>query len=131
MKLVIISGQSGSGKTIALHMLEDLGYRTVDNLPVSLYQSFVDNEVLNTEDGGLLAIGVDPRATKENVYALIEAINKTRERVEETLVLHLSTHPETLLKRYSETRRRHPFAAEGNTVEEAIAWETKQLQPLN
>lgn len=130
MKLVIVSGQSGSGKTIALHMLEDLGYRTIDNLPVSLYKSFVENEVLGSEPGSLLAIGVDPRATLTNICSLIEAINTTRQQVADTLVLHLSTNPETLLKRYSETRRKHPFASKGNTVDEAIAWESEQLEPL-
>jgi UPF0042 nucleotide-binding protein len=130
MKLVIISGQSGSGKTIALHMLEDLGYRTVDNLPVKLYQAFVDNELAAEDDGDLLAIGVDPRATSKNITSLIDAINATRAKVPETILLHLSTQAETLLKRYSETRRRHPFATEGKTVEEAIADESQQLQAL-
>lgn len=130
MKLVIISGQSGSGKTIALHMLEDLGYRTVDNLPVDLYQAFVDSELEAGDDSALLAIGVDPRATAKNISSLIEAINATRARITDTLLLHLSTQAETLLKRYSETRRRHPFASEGKTVDEAIADESRQLAPL-
>lgn len=130
MKLVIISGQSGSGKTIALHMLEDLGYRTVDNLPIELYANFLDNEMNKGNNNLLLAIGVDPHATQENVFNLINAIDSTRQKLKNTTVLHLSTQPETLLKRYSETRRRHPFANDNCTVEEAIARESKQLQPL-
>ena len=130
MKLVIISGQAGSGKTIALHMLEDLGYRTIDNLPVELYDAFIEQELNNSPVAKLVAIGVDPRATHQNVSSLINAIKDTREKVENTVVLHLSALPETLLKRYSETRRRHPFANEGQTVEEAITKEAAQLEAL-
>lgn len=130
MKLIIISGQSGSGKTIALHMLEDLGYRTIDNLPVELYQAFINTELERNADDGHIAIGVDPHATQTNISSLIAAIEKTRLDVEDTTLLHLSTHPETLLKRYSETRRRHPFASNSTTVEEAIKQEDQQLAPL-
>lgn len=130
MKLVIVSGQSGSGKTIALNMLEDLGYRTVDNLPVELYQHFIDHAIANFSGGGLLAIGVDPRTTQCHVASLIDAINSTRARVRDCSVVHLSTHAETLLKRYSETRRRHPFANDNCTIEEAISLEAEQLKPL-
>lgn len=130
MKLVIISGQSGSGKTTALHMLEDLGYRTIDNLPVSFYSDFVARELEAGNDNALLAIGVDPLATQQNIYTLIDAIDQSRQQLADTIVLHLSTQAETLLKRYSETRRRHPFASKGMTVEDAIATEAKQLEPL-
>lgn len=130
MKLVIVSGQSGSGKTIALNMLEDLGYRTVDNLPIELYQHFIDQEIAHYSNGGLLAIGVDPRSTQLNIDSLIAAIESTRQRVADCTLVHLSTQYETLLKRYSETRRRHPFANENRTIEEAIKLEAKQLEPL-
>lgn len=130
MKLVIISGQSGSGKTIALHMLEDLGYRTIDNLPVELYQAFIDTELNRNANDGLIAIGVDPHATQTNISSLISAIENTRLKVEDTTLLHLSAVAETLLKRYSETRRRHPFASDSTTVEEAIKQEAQQLAPL-
>lgn len=130
MKLIIISGQSGSGKTIALHMLEDLGYRTIDNLPVELYQAFVDTELNRNAEDGHVAIGVDPHATQTNISSLIAAIEQTRLGVEDTTLLHLSAHAETLLKRYSESRRRHPFASNSTTVEEAIKQEAEQLAPL-
>ena len=134
MKLIIISGQSGSGKTIALHMLEDLGYRTIDNLPVELYQEFIAGELQHDRDDseleGHIAIGVDPRATQTNIASLIDAIEQTRSQVEDTTLLHLSTHADTLQKRYSETRRRHPFANANCTVEEAIEKEASQLAPL-
>jgi len=134
MKLIIISGQSGSGKTIALHMLEDLGYRTIDNLPVELYQAFIAGELeRNKDEKGIechIAIGVDPRATQTNISSLIAALEHTRQQVADTTLLHLSTQPDTLQKRYSETRRSHPFANSNCTVEEAIEAEAIQLAPL-
>ncbi len=127
-RLIIVSGLSGSGKSIALHVLEDLGYYCIDNLPAALLQSAID-EVTSTDEqqAALLAVGIDARNRRQDLRALPSLISEFRERDIATDVLFLQADDEVLLKRYSESRRRHPLAEEGSALRAAIAVEREML----
>jgi len=128
MRLIIVSGLSGSGKSVALHVLEDLGYYCVDNMPAALLNSVVD-EVRSGADQPvqLLAVGVDARNRRTDLEALPDLINDLQERGIRTEMLFLQASDEVLLKRYSETRRRHPLAEHGTALRAAIASERNIL----
>lgn len=127
MELVLISGLSGSGKSVALNLLEDAGYYCVDNLPVVMLTLLVG--MLRQEQIRKLAVAVDARSG-DGIALLPEKLEKlTAEGVRHTF-LFLHAGDETLLKRYSESRRRHPLAAAGKTLEEAITAERELLAPI-
>lgn len=127
MHIVIISGLSGSGKSIALNMLEDAGYYCVDNLPSQLLQRLVDQ--LAQQGYDKVAVAIDIRGG-ESLAMLPQQLAALRANELELRFLFLDTKTETLLKRYSETRRRHPLASEHRTVAEAIAEERVRLESL-
>ncbi len=127
-RLIIVSGLSGSGKSVALHVLEDIGYYCIDNLPASLLESAVDEVARIDEDKGLLlAVGIDARNPRQDLEALPGLIAGFRERKIMTEVLFLASDDETLLRRYSESRRRHPLAEEGAALRSAIRNERDML----
>jgi UPF0042 nucleotide-binding protein len=128
MRLIIVSGLSGSGKSVALHVLEDLGYYCVDNMPAALLSSVVE-EVRSGGDQPtqLLAVGVDARNRRKDLEALPELIADLQERGVQTELLFLQASDDVLLKRYSETRRRHPLAEHGTALHAAIASERAVL----
>ncbi len=127
-RLIIVSGLSGSGKSVALHVLEDLGYYCIDNLPAALLQSAVDEVSSNGEQqAALLAVGIDARNRSQDLRALPSLINKFRQRDIATDVLFLQADDEVLLKRYSESRRRHPLAEHGSALLAAIEVEREVL----
>ena len=117
MRLIIVSGLSGSGKSVALHVLEDLGYYCIDNMPAALLKSLLQ-EVTRTREqsGSLVAVGVDARNRKSDLEALPGVIAELRQNNIQTDLLFLQASDEILLKRYSETRRRHPLAADGLAI---------------
>lgn len=131
MRIIFITGISGSGKTTALKTLEDLGYYTVDNIPVELI-----NEVLSlTKRAGieLITFGVSPR-TKDTVKKFLDILGSLREDLREkkedsVMLLFLDAKDEVIIRRYKETRRKHPFE-EGNTIEKAIYIERVLLSPI-
>ncbi|MFQ5609062.1 MAG: RNase adapter RapZ [Woeseiaceae bacterium] len=125
-RLIVVSGLSGSGKTIALHVLEDLGYYCIDNLPAALLQSAV-NEVT---ENSLLAVGIDARNRREDLHALPNLIHEFRKQAIATDVLFLQADDEVLLKRYSESRRRHPLAEHGEALRGAIDAEREMLSEI-
>ncbi|MBP7148468.1 MAG: RNase adapter RapZ [Acidobacteria bacterium] len=129
--VVIITGLSGSGKTLALRSLEDMGYFAVDNLPIPLIRSFV--ELLDRAEGtmSLGALVVDVRE-RSNLEILPEVIADLRARPTVRLtILFLSAQEETLVRRFSETRRPHPLSGEGPSgVAEAIRREGQLLANL-
>ena len=128
MRLIIVSGLSGSGKSIALHVLEDLGYYCVDNMPAALLKSVVDEVTSGVDESTrLLAVGVDARNQHENLEALPQLIQELRQQGIETELLFLQSSNDVLLKRYSETRRRHPLAEPGTALRGAIENERKVL----
>ena len=129
MELVLISGLSGSGKSVALHLLEDAGYYCVDNLPVIMLTVLV--RMLKDEETHKVAVAIDARSG-HGIELLPEKLRKLADDddVNQTF-LFLHADDETLLKRYSESRRRHPLATESQTLAEAIATERELLEPIS
>ena len=131
MRLIIVSGLSGSGKSVALHVLEDLGYYCIDNMPAALLDSVVDEVTLGGDQPAqLLAVGVDARNRRKDLEALPELITDLRKRGIQTDLLFLQASDDVLLKRYSETRRRHPLAEHGTALRAAIASEREILSEV-
>ena len=116
MQLILVSGLSGSGKSIALHVLEDGGYYCVDNLPATLLRETVD--FLAEAGHDRAAVSVDARSAA--LPALPEHIAELRGRGVDCRVLYLEAATATLLRRFSETRRGHPLTRTGLTLPEAI-----------
>ena len=127
MHIIIISGLSGSGKSIALNMLEDADYYCVDNLPSQLLQQLVDQ--LDHHGYDKLAVAIDIRVG-ESLAMLPQQLAALRATDLNLQFLFLDAKSETLLKRYSETRRRHPLASDQRTLIEAIAEERIRLESL-
>jgi UPF0042 nucleotide-binding protein len=122
--LVLVSGLSGSGKSIALKVLEDAGYYCVDNLPATLLLEVAD--LLAVQAGHeRIAVSVDARSA--SLAALPENIERLKGRGFDCRVLYLEASTPTLLRRFSETRRRHPLATGGLTLPEAIERERTLL----
>lgn len=123
MQLILVSGLSGSGKSIALNVLEDGGYYCVDNLPATLLLEVVD--FLADAGHAKAAISVDARSAA--LPALPEHITALRARGVDCRVLYLEASTPTLLRRFSETRRRHPLATTSSPLSEAIERERTLL----
>jgi UPF0042 nucleotide-binding protein len=131
MRLVILSGLSGSGKSVALHMLEDLGYYCVDNIPAGHLQSFV-RETLLTGDPAYqrMAVGVDARNRLDDIRSVPQTVKKLRSEGIECEIVFLHAEEAVLLKRYSESHRPHPLAGDGRSLKDAIEAERELLGPL-
>ena len=130
-QLIIVSGLSGSGKTVALRTLEDLGYYCVDNLPAALMPAFV--QAISQGTAGLshkLAVGVDVRNRAENLNRLPEILAELARADIGYRLVFLDTRDDVLIKRYSETRRRHPLSGDGLGLADAIAEERRLLRPM-
>jgi RNase adapter protein RapZ len=123
MQLVLVSGMSGSGKSIALTVLEDAGYYCVDNLPAPLLVEVV--RFLSEAGHEQVAVSVDARSVA--LSALPERLEELRALGIDSRLLYLEASKESLLRRFSETRRRHPLAGQGLTVAEAIEREREML----
>lgn len=127
-RLIIVSGLSGSGKTVALHVLEDLGYYCIDNLPARLLKGVVEEVSSGPgEVGRGIAVGIDARNRRSDLESLPRLIEEFRQHNIRTDVLFVLADDEVLLKRYSETRRRHPLAAHGAELRSAIDEEREVL----
>lgn len=127
MQLVLISGLSGSGKSIALNALEDAGFYCVDNLPANLLLSLVSQ--LQSEDQHRVAVAVDMRSGA-SIAALPQEIEVLNQQGVDLRVIFLDSRDATLIQRFSETRRRHPLADESATLAEAIAREREALASI-
>lgn len=131
MKLVIVSGLSGAGKTVALKQYEDLGYYCIDNLPLALVGPMARRAIKQAEKRfDRLAVGIDARESPKEIENFPRYLEYLREQGVETRILFLRADEQTLLKRYSETRRRHPLASEQVSLSEAIALEGRLLAPI-
>lgn len=130
MKLIIISGRSGSGKSTALHQLEDEGYYSIDNLPVSLLPSLV-TELSSSDlrEHRHLAVCIDARNTPQDL-ARFEQLSQQVKSLADTTVVYLDADSQTLIKRFSETRRRHPLSNKEVALLEAIDQERHLLEPI-
>jgi len=128
MKLVILSGRSGAGKTVALHALEDQEFYCIDNLPISMLPELI-NKLQNKEEA--IAISIDARGLSDELSLFGGVYQKLRSYEDMQIeVLYLDADDTTLLKRFSETRRRHPLTQDGISLREAIAKEKDLLEPI-
>jgi UPF0042 nucleotide-binding protein len=128
LRFVIITGMSGAGRSYAIKCLEDLGYFCVDNLPTTLIPTFAELCTHSNRDIRLIALGVDIREG-EYLAHLLETLAELRAQGHKPEVLFLEAADETLVRRYQETRRRHPLAGEGSVLE-GIRAERRTLSNL-
>jgi UPF0042 nucleotide-binding protein len=130
-RLIIVSGLSGSGKSVALHILEDLGYYCIDNMPAALLKSLLDEVTMPADQmATMIAVGVDARNRRHDLEALPGLIAELKSADIQTDLLFLQASDDILLKRYSETRRRHPLANQGIELRAAIANERELLRQV-
>ncbi|MGZ8190494.1 MAG: RNase adapter RapZ [Methylococcaceae bacterium] len=131
MKLLIVSALSGSGKSIALDTLEDCGYYCIDNLPVTLLEDFINHVMLiDKKTYAKTAIGIDARNQSESLANFSESLSLIRNKGIDCEVIFMQAEEATLLKRYSETRRRHPLTDFNIPLKEALKIEREMLTPI-
>lgn len=129
-KLIIVSGMSGSGKSIALHTFEDLDFYCVDNLPAELLPEFVRSATGKNDLPPKLAVGIDVRSRNTDLSTLPSLLSKAGELGLDPKPVFFDASDDVLIKRYAETRRRHPLSHLGLTLHDAIALERRMLKPL-
>lgn len=131
MKLVVVSGLSGAGKTVALRQYEDLGWFCIDNIPLDFVEPLVAHALINDEPRyARMALGVDARESPTQITYFPEHIESLRTRGVDVDVLFLTADEEVILKRYSETRRKHPLSDGQTSLVEAIRLERALLAPI-
>lgn len=131
MRLVVISGRSGSGKTTALQALEDVGFYCIDNLPASLLPMLVEQMQENAAGPRRLAVGIDARNQYTDLKRFESVVVRLRETAELAFeIVFLDASEESLLKRYSATRRKHPLSNDEIVLEQAIKLEKELLEPI-
>jgi len=135
MKLVIISGLSGSGKTVALHTLEDEDYYCVDNLPIGLLPQFVERILSRrVQLYDKIAVGIDARSDSEDLRDFGTILEWIQQRDAETKIeieiIYIQAELDTLIKRFSDTRRKHPLTQKGLPLSEAIEVERNLLKDV-
>lgn len=130
MRLVVISGRSGSGKSTALHVLEDEGFYCIDNLPAGLLGPLVEQmreEAYPSLKG--IAVSIDARNTVRDLALFPAMLEKAREQLD-CEVIYLDASKPTLIKRFSETRRKHPLSTSDTDLSAAIEAEKRLLAPI-
>jgi RNase adapter protein RapZ len=131
MRLIIVSGLSGSGKSVALAMLEDLDYYCVDNIPAGLLPGFIAYTVRTSEVAYRnTAVGVDARNRPEDLDDVPRLVAELRRSGIGCELIFLRADNDTLLERFSETRRRHPLSRSGLGLKEALEQEERLLAPV-
>lgn len=129
-QILILSGLSGSGKSTAAKVLEDIGFFCIDNLPPNLINTFIDLCNTSLKNISKVAIVVDIRVPDREILNHFEnIINEIKQKVEKTDLLFLESSDETIIRRYKETRRNHPLALNGNLTE-AVTRERQILGDL-
>jgi RNase adapter protein RapZ len=132
MRLIIVSGLSGSGKSVALHMLEDIDFYCVDNIPAALLKPFISHTVRGMGDTyPRTAVGLDARNRANEIETIPALVGELRRGGIDCEVLYLHASDEVLLKRYAETRRKHPLVSGDISLREAIASEQRLLEPIS
>ena len=131
MKLTIISGRSGSGKSTVLHVLEDRGYYCIDNLPASLLSSLASR--ISSDATGIpnVAVSIDARNISADLDKFPGIINELKNKSLPTEIVFLDANSQTLLKRFSESRRKHPLSSEAIGLKEAIDKESELLEAIS
>jgi len=129
--IIIVSGMSGGGKSTALNALEDLGYYCIDNLPGAMLPDFGPQLRANPELYRKVALGIDARSRESDLHVVIDWMHKLRESGFNCRLLFITAEKPVLLKRFSETRRRHPLTGSDKVLTDAIENEARLLQPLH
>jgi UPF0042 nucleotide-binding protein len=131
MRLIIVSGLSGSGKSVALHLLEDIDFYCVDNIPAALLKPFISHTIRGTDDiYPRTAVGLDARNRPNEIETIPALVAELRRIGISCEVLYLHANDDVLLKRYAETRRKHPLVTGEVSLREAIASERELLEPI-
>ncbi len=131
MRLIIVSGLSGSGKSVALNALEDLGFYCVDNIPASLLGYFVE-DLLKRRDTAYenIAVGLDARNRPADISAVPRIRAELNPKGIQCDIIFLQADDDVLLSRFSETRRKHPLSGSGVSLRDAIGRERELLGPI-
>lgn len=129
MKLVIVSGLSGSGKSIALQVLEDLEYYCIDNLPINMFEALT-KEIISAKHE-YVAIGIDARNVVSELDQFPQQIKQLHENNIHCEIFFLEASDAALIKRFSETRRKHPLSGQETPLNEAITQERYLLEPIS
>lgn len=131
MRIVVLSGLSGSGKSVALHMLEDLGFYCIDNIPAALLKPFISHALRGPERTyERAAVGLDARNTAAEIATVPQLTDELRRSGIECEVIFLTATDDELLRRFAETRRKHPMSRHDIDLRAAIALERQLLEPI-
>jgi len=131
VRIVVLSGLSGSGKSVALHMLEDLGFYCIDNIPAALLKPFISHAVRGPESTyERAAVGLDARNTAAEIATVPQLIDELRRSGIACEIIFLTTSDEELLRRFAETRRKHPMSRHNVDLRAAMALERQVLEPI-
>jgi UPF0042 nucleotide-binding protein len=130
VKLIIVSGRSGSGKTTCLHVLEDIGYYCVDNIPASLLSALAERLSADSIQLTEVAVSIDARNLYEDLEQFPRIYQALRDSAIDCQIIFLDADDNTLLKRFSETRRKHPLSNDQLSLFEAIVSERNLLEPI-
>jgi UPF0042 nucleotide-binding protein len=128
--LIVVSGMSGSGKSVALRTFEDLGFYCVDNLPADLLPAFVRSVGAADDSPGKLAVGIDVRNRHNDLARIPEWLSAVGAMGMDPRLVFFDTEDAVLLRRYADTRRRHPLSHLGLVLSDAISLERQVLRPL-
>ena len=142
-RLVVVSGRSGSGKSTALHVLEDMGFTCIDNLPANMLSGLFEQldhddstppanalDTSSSEISTRIAVGIDARNLTGNLDRFPSILQQLKDSGIGCDVIFLDASPRILIRRFSETRRRHPLSSENIDLKRAIALEGKILEPI-
>lgn len=130
MRIVIISGRSGSGKSTALHVMEDAGFYCIDNLPAGLLPPLVESMTQSVEQPAGIAISIDARNMTEDLVRFPQILTEVKAFNVYCEIVYLDADDTTLITRFSETRRKHPLSNQHAGLQEAIAHEKILLEPI-
>lgn len=130
ISLIIISGRSGSGKSTALHVLEDMGYYCIDNLPVGLLPALI-SRISSSQPAQKISVSIDARNIGTDLETFPEVMEGIDPTVVKTRIIYLDSANPALVKRFSETRRKHPLSNEQRDLTEALELETRLLDPIS
>lgn len=131
MKLIIISGRSGSGKSTVLHILEDRGFYCIDNLPASLLPSLADRLLTDSALKSKIAVSIDARNIPTDLLDVPRIVEELKSKGFLVDIIFLDANSQTLLRRFSESRRKHPLSSDKVGLREAIDKETELLEAIS
>lgn len=130
MRIIIISGRSGSGKSTALHVMEDAGFYCIDNLPAGLLPPLVESMTQSLEQPAGIAVSIDARNMTEDLLRFPQILSDIKTFGANCEIVYLDADESSLITRFSETRRKHPLSNRYAGLQEAIAHEKTLLEPI-